>query len=341
MKKWIGALALVTLLAAAVATGAAGSTSSKGKKSAAFDPTCGAAATKSRDISHTFGVTTLHGTPTRVVALEFSFVDDLADVGVKPVGIADDNKSTSIIAPIRKLVAGYTSVGLRQSPNLETIASLHPDLIIADATRDAKIYHQLQQIAPTIALDSLKEDYLAQLHAAKVIGEAVNKCGAMSARLKQDRLVMKRLKAAVPKTEKRKAMFVVSTKTIFNVHSNLAYTPSLLAAIGIPTANNLKPTTANHANPYIVMSEEDLIANNPDIMFVANYPPAPTVWDTWLKDPLASVINAVKNKEVFDVNPYLWSKARGIKASEMIAQQAVRLLYHKYVPIKLPKLSLK
>lgn len=341
MKKWIRALALATIVAVVTATAAAGAAAGAAKRSAAFDLTCGPAAAKSRVISHTFGLTTLHGTPTRVVALEFSFVDDLADVGVKPVGIADDNNPNSIIAPIRKLVSGYTSVGLRQSPNLETIASLHPDLIIADATRDAKIYHQLQQIAPTIALDSLKEDYLAQLHAAKVIGEAVNKCGAMNLRLKQDRLVMKRLKAAVPTNERRKAMFVVSTKTIFNVHSNLAYTPSLLDAIGIPTANNLAPTTANHANPYIVMSEEDLIANNPDIMFVANYPPSPTIWDTWSKDPLVGNINAVKNHQVFEVNPYLWSKARGIKASELIAQQAVRLLYHKYVSIKLPDVSLK
>ena len=45
------------------------------------------------------GSLTLDKTPTRVVALEFSFVDALANVGVSPVGVADDNKADRIIAP--------------------------------------------------------------------------------------------------------------------------------------------------------------------------------------------------------------------------------------------------
>ena len=39
------------------------------------------------------GEFTLDKTPSRVVALEYSFVDALAQVGVSPVGVADDNKS--------------------------------------------------------------------------------------------------------------------------------------------------------------------------------------------------------------------------------------------------------
>lgn len=38
------------------------------------------------------GEFTLDKTPSRVVALEYSFVDALAQVGVSPVGVADDNK---------------------------------------------------------------------------------------------------------------------------------------------------------------------------------------------------------------------------------------------------------
>jgi hypothetical protein len=39
------------------------------------------------------------------------------------------------------------------------------------------------------------------------------------------------------------------------------------------------------------------------------------------------------------VNSNLWSKSRGLLAGEMIAQQAVHLLYHKFVPITLPKVA--
>jgi iron complex transport system substrate-binding protein len=340
VKKRIGAVALLLTLGALVLSATGGAA----PKPKTFDPTCGPERTKERTVNGTLGSLTIHGTPQRIVALEFSFVDDLAAVGIKPVGIADDNDTTRIIPGVREKVAGYTSVGLRQTPNLETIASLHPDLIIADATRDAKIYNQLQQIAPTIALDSLLEAYLPNLHAAVVIGQAVNKCGAMKVRVAQDKLVMNRLKAAVSAAtkgagEKRKAMFVVVTNTLWNVHSTLAYTPSLLEAIGIHSANTLQMSANNRANPYIVMSEEDLLANNPDIMFVANTPPSPTLYDKWSQDQLWPTLKAVKDHTVYPVNVNLWSKARGILAGEKIAQQAVHLLYHKYVSIALPAVN--
>jgi iron complex transport system substrate-binding protein len=177
--------------------------------------------------------------------------------------------------------------------------------------------------------------YLPNLHAAIVIGQAVNKCGAMRIRVKQDKLVMARIRKVVPKSfESKRAMFVVSDKSVFNVHSSLAYTPSLLNAIGIGMANPLKP--GKGVNAYIVMSLEDLISNNPDIMFVADYFPGTAVVDKFNQSPLWNTLNAVKNKQVYYVNPFLWSKARGLLAGELIAQQAVHLLFHKYVSIKLP-----
>ena len=341
MKKRIGAVVLLLALAALVASATGGAAPRAHSK--AFDPTCGPQRTAERTVNGTLGSVTLHGTPQRIVALEFSFVDDLAQVGLSPVGIADDNDPTRIIPPVRKLLKPYTSVGLRQTPNLETIASLHPDLIIADATRHVNIYHQLQQIAPTIALDSLQEAYLPNLHAAIVVGQAVNKCGAMVRRVQQDKLIIQRMKNAVMKAtggkgETRKSMFVVDTNKIWNVHSDLAYTPSLLEAIGIPPANVLPPTKDNVGNPYIVMSEEDLLNNNPDIIFAANNPPNP-LYDTWSKDQLWGTLKAAQNHQVYLVNTNLWSKARGLEAGELICQQAVHLLYHKYVSIALPDVS--
>lgn len=41
------------------------------------------------------------------------------------------------------------------------------------------------------------------------------------------------------------------------------------------------------------------------------------------------------------MNTNLWSKARGLLAGELIAQQTVHLLYNKFVPIKLPNVSVK
>jgi ABC-type Fe3+-citrate transport system substrate-binding protein len=334
VKNRIGAAALLVAFAALTT---AGSSVSTGKAPKKFDTTCGAVRAKERTVNGTLGSVTMHGTPRRIVALEFSFVDDLAALGIKPVGIADDSDSSRIIPQVLRRVRGYTSVGLRQLPNLEKIASLHPDLIIADSQRDAGIYNQLRAIAPTIALDSLKEAYLPNLHAAIVIGQLTNRCGAMRIRVKQDRLIMARMRKAVPKNFSKKAMFAVVTNMIWNVHSDLAYTPSLLKAIGIPPANVVPPS--KDANPYIPMSQEDLLASNPDILFIADSPPSPTLYEKWKESPLWGQLRAVHGNQVYRVNTNLWSKARGLLAGELIAQQAVHLLFHKLVPITLPKVT--
>ena len=64
------------------------------------------------------GELTLDKVPTRIVALEFSFVDALANVGVSPVGVADDNQPSRVIQPVRDLIRPWTSVGTRSQPNM-------------------------------------------------------------------------------------------------------------------------------------------------------------------------------------------------------------------------------
>ena len=66
---------------------------------------------------------------------------------------------------------------------METIASLKPDLIIADKDRHAAAYDELSKIAPVLLLNSRYgsfDDILAQ---AQVIGDTVGKHDAMKAKV--------------------------------------------------------------------------------------------------------------------------------------------------------------
>ena len=86
------------------------------------------------------GEFTIDKTPSRIVALEYSFVDALAQVGVSPVGVADDNDKTRILQEVRDKIQPWESVGTRSQPSLEAIAALKPDLIIADPSRHTAVY---------------------------------------------------------------------------------------------------------------------------------------------------------------------------------------------------------
>lgn len=280
----------------------------------------GACGKDTRTITHELGTTDITGTPQRIVALEFSFVDALASINVKPVGIADDNDATRIIPQVRDKVAGYTSVGLRQSPNLQQISALKPDLIIADAMRDKNIYDQLKAIAPTIAFNSNQSSYQQNLDSAVAIGQALNRCQAMEDRLTQHRKTMADLKAKIPTGTADSFMFAVAADKTVTVHTAAAYTPSVLQFLGLKCV-----TPASGATTQSEVNLETFVAANPPIVFVVD--PPGSLFDQWQKNPIAQQVGAVKDHKVYPVDVAVWSRWRGVTAAELIAQDLVTKLY--------------
>ncbi|MFF2910609.1 ABC transporter substrate-binding protein [Paenibacillus sp. NPDC057934] len=86
----------------------------------------------------------------KVVVLEWTFTEDVIALGVQPVGNADNENYKLYVTSEASLDANVTDVGTRDEPNLETIAALKPDLIIANAPSNEAIYDQLKSIAPTL-----------------------------------------------------------------------------------------------------------------------------------------------------------------------------------------------
>lgn len=144
------------------------------------------------------GLFTLDYQPKRIVVLEFSFADALAAVDVSPVGIADDKEADRVLKEVRDVIGSWTSVGTRSQPSMEVIASLKPDLIIADISRHEAVYADLQKIAPTLILPSRRETYEDSLKAAAIIGKVIGKDQAMQARLQQHRKTMAQYAQQLP-----------------------------------------------------------------------------------------------------------------------------------------------
>lgn len=86
--------------------------------------------------------------PKRVVAIEWDTVENLHMLGMAPVGAADmKGYDTWVAAPRPK---GMKDVGSRQSPSIERIAALKPDLIVVPDYRSTKNLEQLKRIAPVL-----------------------------------------------------------------------------------------------------------------------------------------------------------------------------------------------
>jgi len=177
------------------------------------------------------GEFTLDKTPSRVVALEYSFVDALAQVGVSPVGVADDNKVDRILPQVREKIAAWQSVGTRSQPSLEVIASLKPDLIIADPSRHTAVFEELKKIAPTVMFDSRHESYQENLETAQKIGDLVGKSAEMKAKINEH------------------------NDYIANIAKNLGFAPTKL----------------NGDQAFVEINLEQLVMEKPEYLFIAHY----------------------------------------------------------------------
>ncbi|SDZ61817.1 iron complex transport system substrate-binding protein [Evansella caseinilytica] len=104
------------------------------------------------------GEVTLDAPAKKIVALEWTYAENLLAVGVQPVGVADIEMYESYVNIEPQLDESVTDVGLRQEPSLEVIASLEPDLIIGVSFRHEGLLEELNSIAPTVVFNPYPDD---------------------------------------------------------------------------------------------------------------------------------------------------------------------------------------
>jgi iron complex transport system substrate-binding protein len=144
--------ALLTALAAGILLGACGSP--------APDPAAGPAPTVT--VEHALGTTAVVGTPERVVSLSPADLDAALALGVTPVGVTSTGIGDGVPSWSRAAMDGAGTDGAgptvlevagdAQQVDLEAVAALEPDLILAAGYYDiAAAYEHLSAIAPTLA----------------------------------------------------------------------------------------------------------------------------------------------------------------------------------------------
>ena len=274
---------------------------------------------KTHAVTHEAGTTNVPDHPKRIVALEFSFVDALDELGIEPVGIAQENKD-DVSGLLGKKIS-FTEVGTRQQPNLEVISSLKPDLIIGDFNRHKGIYKQLQQIAPTIILKSRNATYQENLASFKSIAEAVGQTDKMEQRLKLHDKRLAVAKQKVDPDDQRKIMVGVFRSDSLTAHGETSFDGELLEKLGIDNA------ITKTVEPTVTITLEQIVKWDPDVIFMAEADPK--LLNEWKKNPLWNQITAVKKGEVYEVNRDLWTRYRGLDAAEQIVDEAIQLLYPK------------
>lgn len=154
--------ALALALACAVLTTACGGTATDGE--AASDSGSGSIASSSattevRVVTHDMGESEVPADPQRVVVLDTPHLDAALSLGVTPIGAVSVFGDGELPTYLGDRTEGIEVVGSIEEPDLETIASLRPDLILSATVRHEQIHDQLGQIAPTVFTESSGTDW--------------------------------------------------------------------------------------------------------------------------------------------------------------------------------------
>ncbi|MDN3651102.1 Fe(3+) dicitrate ABC transporter substrate-binding protein [Reinekea marina] len=259
-------------------------------------------------VNDELGTVELDSVPVRVVALEFSFVDALASLGIAPVGVADDGDKTRVIEQIRARIGeDWVSLGSRSQPSLEVIASLKPDLIIADRERHEAIYEDLKRIAPTLILKSRGETYQDNLKSVIKVASAFDREGEMAQKVAEHSQKMDAFAKQIDNDAS--LLFAVSSARGVYMHAPKAYAGGVVNRLG------LRSPVPDETEAYVQTTIEGLVKANPDYFLVGEYGEE-TVIDTFKENSLWTLMSAVKNDHYVETDPRLWSLNRGMIAAK-------------------------
>jgi iron complex transport system substrate-binding protein len=277
-----------------------------------------------RTVEHAFGTTQVPADPRRIVVLnQYSLLDYLIAVGVKPVGSSGDPAAGY---PFGRWLQGKTDgvemVGGTESPNLERIAALRPDLILANPWQ-TDLAPSLNQIAPTVGVPLTYAGYEDEF---RFVAGLVGRSAQAEEVISRHRSRLEAFKSAMGAA--RLASTEVSVARLFpeqvRVEGN-SYVTTLLAGAGLR-----RP--AGHSGEGLRLSPEQLPMIDGDVLFVYSAANAAAEPDNakaraaFEQNPLWANLRAVRNGQVHVVDSFLWAGGGMLWAEAVLDDISGRLL---------------
>lgn len=279
------------------------------------------------EVRNESGITQVAANVDRVAALEYSFVEDLLALGIKPAAIADDGNAENLFDAVREQVGSYVSLGDRKNPDIEALREAEPQLIIADGERHHRIYRDLEKIAPTILLESFDGNYEQNVESFKLIGKAVSKEQEAKKRVAIHEQKIKQIEDEITVDKHLGTLAAVVTDNYIVGHDANSYVGQFLKRLGFKmaiTQADSKTYPEYKDGPYLKLTDEQLKTLNPERLILMVDDENSEALEKLRQSEVYNTINAKKNNRIHFVSRELWAKSRGVIASEYIAEDLTK-----------------
>lgn len=274
-----------------------------------------------REVADAMGTVTVPDNPQRVVVLTNEGTEALLALGVVPVGAANSWVGDPWWDHIEDRMGDAVPVGTESAVNLELVAALKPDLILANKQRHEEIYPQLTAIAPTVMSAELRGDWKInfRLYAAALGLEEK----AAEAIADYDRAVAD-LSAALGDHLKEKVSVIRFLPGQIRIYQLDSFSGVLLKDVGFDRPDNQK------VDAFAIRTGKESIPDmDGDRIFHFTYDTGDgqghALAEEVLSDPLWQSLSAVQAGRVHAVSDAIWNTAGGILAARLMLEDIARI----------------
>ncbi|WP_020668756.1 ABC transporter substrate-binding protein [Amycolatopsis nigrescens] len=255
-----------------------------------------------RTVQHAMGETTIEKQPQTVAALDASYIGAALSLETKLVAYTKYRSQENLpdyLGDDRKYGDGARMIGDLESPDIEQLYDIKPDLIVSAKIRHEKIYNELGNVAPTVFSQTTGATWKENIRMlAKALGKeqlGEQKIGAFEQRAKR---LGDSIRAKLGRNPSiTLARFTEGEPTV-RLYSSASFPGIVLADTGLKRPDG-QPDKQDKIS--VDISQEDIPKLDADQIFTATY-----------SDPSKDAVNP---KDQFKSNP-LWGTLKG-KISEV------------------------
>lgn len=269
-----------------------------------------------RTVTHAMGDTEVPAAPDRVVVLDSPHLDTALALGVTPVGTTVSEVDDGPPPYLGGRADDVAEVGLIDEPDLETVASLQPDLIIGAKVRHEAIYDQLSAIAPTVFSESSGTNWTDGFAvAADALGLADEGASALAA--------FEQRAAEVGDAVGADDLTVSIVR--FLPGENRLYGPDTFSGTVLREAGFTIADQDWNEFSMVEFASEQVELIDADVVFAATYGEADQTFRSEVETLWAS-LDAVRDGRQFDVDDREWMVGIGLIGGELILDDLETLL---------------
>lgn len=272
-------------------------------------------------VEHELDTTEVPKNPENVIVFDFGIVDSLDKLGVDIAGIA---KAGAVPSYLEKYAGDdYADIGSLKEPDFEKISEIDPDLIIISG-RQAALYDQLTELAPTIHLGVDNENYMESFKSnMEVLGQIFDKEDEIATELTAIEESIAGLKEKAEASDD-KALIILANDDKISAYGQKSRFGIIHDVFGVAAADEGIDASTHGMN----VTFEYVMETNPDILYVIDRGAVVSSGDgvggaqQLVENELVENTNAFKNDNIYYLDPEYWYLSGGglTSVSEMVKQ---------------------